>query len=833
MGEPDSKETVKRSKWEVDINDIRFPDVKSEISFADTSELKPLDEIVGQPRALEALDLGVGIRHQNYHIFAAGLTGTGKLELLQTALTDRLDGQAAPTDWVYVNNFQHADHPIAINLPAGDAVRFSRATRELVDKLMDALPRAFREEDFSREKERLRGEYRKRGEAIIKELDKFARERELTARQTPDGNILFIPLKENGEAMSPEEVEGIAPDRLQELEARTEELLQKAERAVESQRQMMTDLNSDVRGVAQKFAAHMIQPWFEELEKQFDSPKLHDWIQHFRHHVVDHLDRFQQADQAIEPHLRNRRNQKRFLEYDVNVLVDNSGQDRAPVVIENAPNYRNLFGSIERVVDRHGRLTANFTRIKAGSLLRANGGYLVFDLLDAIREPYVWKELKRTLKCGEIQIETYDPFAIFSTTSLKPEPIALNVKLVAVGPPLVYHLLCLYDDDFSRVFRVKADFDDEVRRGPDACELYGQFVRRLSDTEDTLPFSADAIAELVRLGARLSGHREKVSTEFTLLADIVREADFWTRKDGGDVVSAGMVRKASDQRIFRSDLVAEKIRELISEGTFLFNFKDRAIGQVNGLAVVNLGDYAFGRPTRISASVGVGNAGIVNIERESQLSGQTYDKGVLILEGYLRNHYAQEQPLALSASLAMEQSYGGIDGDSASAAELLTLLSGIADVPLRQDIAITGSVNQWGEVQAIGGVNEKIEGFFDACHEVGLTGSQGVCIPRSNLRHVVLRPDVVEAIEAGSFHIWAVSDIDQLIELLTGMTAGEVDQTGSFHAAVYSRTSEMLEALKERETQASRQLWVPGSPQLPEDPRPPMPQLETTGFAGH
>ena len=509
----------------------------------------------------------------------------------------------------------------------------------------------------------------------------------------------------------------------------------------------------------------------------------------------------------------------------MNVLVDNSSSEGPPVIIESAPNFKNILGTIERAVDRFGRVQTNFTRIKAGSLLQANGGVLVFDLMDALSEPLVWRELKRTLKAGASEIDVYDPMSMFTVSGIKPEPIPLDVKLVVAGTSLAYYLLALYDEDFSLLFRVKADFDTEVDRDQEAGLLYGRFVRRLSDTEELRPFTADGVAALVRFGARLAGDRSKLSTLFKDVADLVRESEYWARRVGSEQVTDEHVRTARERRVFRSNLVAEKIRELIREDTLLIHTSGKELGKINGLSVTNLGDYAFGRPSRITASVGIGAAGIVNVERESRLSGHTYDKGLLILEGYLRNTYAQRQPLTLSAAIAMEQSYGGIDGDSASVAELLVLLSAIADVPLRQDLAVTGSINQWGEVQAIGGVNEKVEGFFDVCQEAGLTGTQGVCIPKANVTNLVLRHDVLEAVEAGRFRIWAPERFDEAVELFTGVPAGSIDDPKTFHGKVYRRLTEMIEILRKKPVStAPRTLWVPELPDEPQpDPRPPLP----------
>ncbi|MGM0485748.1 MAG: Lon protease family protein, partial [Planctomycetota bacterium] len=520
--------------------------------------------------------------------------------------------------------------------------------------------------------------------------------------------------------------------------------------------------------------------------------------------------------------------EERLQEYRVNLLVDNSRQEGAPVVIEESPNYKNLFGTIEKVVDRFGKLVTDFSRIKAGSLLRANGGYLVVNLIDALIEPLVWKELKRTLKSGQLKIETYDPFALFSTSAMNPEPVPLDVKLVVLGNPLLYHLLHLYDEDFPNIFKVKAEFAGEMDREEESGRVLGRLASKLTQQESLLPVTGDGVAELVRAGCRLANDKEKLTAEFSRIADLAREAGYWARRDNAATIDASHVRQAIDEKVYRSDWIAAKIRELIRQGTLRIQIEGKAVGQVNGLAVANLGDYAFGRPSRVTASVGVGAAGVINIERESKLSGSSYDKGVLILDGYLRNQYASEHPLALSASIAMEQSYGMIDGDSASATELLCLLSVLGGVPMRQDIAVTGSVNQWGEVQAIGAVNEKVEGFFDVCREQGLTGKQGVCVPAANVRHLLLRRDVVAAIEKGDFHVWAIEHIDEGLELLGGIPSGRLDEEEAFHGRVDRRLRELAAAIKEQRAASLERefpVWEPAV-QGPSDPRPTLPGRE-------
>jgi ATP-dependent Lon protease len=469
-----------------------------------------------------------------------------------------------------------------------------------------------------------------------------------------------------------------------------------------------------------------------------------------------------------------------FSEYQVNVLVDNSETKGAPIIVETTPNYRNLFGTIERVVERSGIWKTDFLHIKAGSFLRANGGYLIFNALDALMEPWVWPALKRTLKNQVIEIQTYDPFYFFSTSALKPEPVDCNTKVILIGDAQIYYLLFGLDDDFKKIFKIKADFDSVMNKDNDKIQQYASFVRKICDEDKLRPFDRMGIAAVVEHGVRITGRQKKLSTRFHLIADLLREANYWAEKDGNDVVTEKHVDQAIDRKNYRVNLIEEKIQEMIDDGTILIDSDGKVVGQVNGLSVYNLGDYMFGKPSRITAKTSLGKAGIINIEREAEMSGPIHNKGVYILTGYLRGKYAQDKPITMSASLCFEQSYSGIEGDSASSTEIYALLSSISGLPLRQDIAVTGSVNQKGEVQPIGGVNEKIEGFFEVCKAKGLTGRQGVMIPHLNIDDLMLRKDVVEAVKGKEFHIYPVKTIDQGIEILTGVEAGDKSENGRF-----------------------------------------------------
>lgn len=802
----------------------------SQFGFATTRELSSLEEIIGQPRAERAFEIGVGLRQAGYHVFVSGVSGTGRMEMSQRVLKARAALEPAPRDWVYVNNFENSEEPRAISLPAGQGIRLQHDMTSLIARLMDELPKAFQREDFSHEKESLSKTYQQKGAEIFAELQKLAKERDFDVQQVSEGQVLFVPLKD-GEPITDEKAKDLTPEEVEKIERSQRELFAAVETVAQRQQEVERQLNADVRQVERTFATRLIDPLIKEIAERYGQAEISGWLKQLENHFIRNLDRFRKrADrmqtqvEAFMGEIPQADLQERFLEYQVNLIVDNSSQPQAPVIFEQAPNHRNLFGTIERVVDRFGRVVTNFTRIKAGSLLRANGGYLVLDLDDALQEPFVWKHLKRALKTGQASIEVYDPFEMFTVSALRPEPIPLDVKLVVLGQPLIYYLLFLYDDDFRELFKVKAEFDTEIPLKSEAASIYGRLVRKLSDSEGIPAFDAAAVAELLWVSARLVGDRRRLSGEFQRIVDLIRESAYWARAAVSDIVGAAHVRQAVREQIYRSNLLAEKIRDLMTDGTLAINLNEPRVASIHGLTVADLGDYSAGWPVRLTASVGVGSAGLINIERESRLSGRTFDKGMLILEGYLRNQYAREQPLSISASLALEQSYGGVDGDSASVAELLCLLSSIAQTPLRQDIAITGSINQLGEVQAIGAVTEKVEGFFDVCHQFGLSGKQGVAIPASNIKHLVPREDVCQAIAAHQFHVWPLRHIDDAITLMTGLPAGHPEDESTFHGRVALQLKKMAQALKDFQSpgiQGPRALSVEPEPSA--DPRPPMP----------
>jgi lon-related putative ATP-dependent protease len=768
-------------------------------SFGTTSEVTDREDFAGQERAQAALELGLGVTGGGYNIFVSGLGGAEKLQALQQWVARRVASSATPGDWVYVHNFKHPEAPCAIYLQPGQGSRLKARMHNLVKTLKDELPKAFRQEAFDREKRQLREKYQRRAQELNNAFEKLAREKGFLLQGGPGGQIFFVPLIDGKPMQNPEEFSRLDPAQQQEISRRQQELAPELERFGRQQGEVMREMEADIRSVERRFCEKLLTPLIGEIEKEIENKKVSTYLAGVKENILNNLDDFKEAERpaAMMPFAPVApRERDGFLDYEVNVVVDNAETRGAPVLVETSPTYLNLFGTIERVVDRFGRIVANFTRIRSGSLLRAHGGYLIFSLEDAITEPAVWKVLKRTLKSGCIELETYEPFALFSTSGLKPEPVKIDTKVVVAGSPFSYHLLYMWDEEFREIFKVRADFRRVMELEQNHLLTYVQWIAKVCREEELPHLDRAAVERVIEFGARQAGDREKILASYPEVADLVREAAFWGRKDKGQVVSARHVEKAIESRVFRSNRIEEEIRELIAKGTILIDIDGKKIGQVNGLSVLELGGYAFGRPSRVTASVSMGQAGIVNIERESRLSGSIHDKGVLILAGYLRNRYGQDKPLTISASICFEQSYSGVEGDSASTTELYALLSCLSNIPLRQDIAVTGSVNQWGEVQAIGGANEKIEGFFAVCRVKGLTGNQGVMIPEANLRNLILRPDVIEAVRQGKFHIYPIRVIDEGIELLTGVCAGTAEEEGTVNGAVSRRLGELAQGLK-------------------------------------
>ena len=795
-GTPQTKAAASPRELSADAASFVVP--PADLAFTTTAEVAVTPDWLGQERALAALELGLGVGHAGFNIYVSGLGGTHREQTLAALLADLTRQSPRPGDRVLVQDFQNHDRPRAFYLPTGQGKQLRHDMQELVDDLKQLLPETFRKETFEEEKEQLSERYGHEGEEIAKQLQQRAAEKGFVVQFNPQGGILFVPLKE-GRPMEPAEFEKLGEAEQEDLRRRERELSRDVKAMLRRQQALGRRLSREVRDAERRVAADVIAPLIEEISQRYQSAEVRQYLDEVREHMLDHLDAFreQQAPAVPFPFAGMfAAAADGLLDYDVNVLVDNSATSGAPVIVESSPTYKNLFGAVERMVDPSGKLVSNFTRIKAGSLLRGHGGCVIINVLDALSEPLVWRSLKHCLKSEELEIEAYDPFALFATTTLKPEPMRISTRVVLTGPADIFQLLYFLDEEFREIFKIRADFGSEV----DAAGARRSFVTqvaRIARDEQLPAFRSAAVARLMEFGARSVGDRRKLPSQWGELADVMREATFWCRKAGGDQVDDPHVRQALEQRVFRLNRVEEKLREFIRDGVLLVDVDGRKVGQVNGLAVANIGGYEFGRPARVTAAVAMGTHGIINVEREAQLSGHTHDKGVLIITGYLRRTYAQDFPLSLTASLCFEQSYSGIDGDSASSTELFAILSGLSGVPLRQDLAVTGSVNQWGEIQPIGGINEKVEGFFATCRVVGLTGHQGVVMPAQNIDGLVLRPEVVEAIRSKQFHLYPIRTIDEGLEVLTGVQAGAVGEEGTIHYLAAQQLRHLAESLRQ------------------------------------
>ena len=791
-------------------------------------EATQAEDLLGQHRALDAIRLAIGIDAPGYNVFVAGLRSRHERESVLRLLAAKAATIPTPGDWVYVNNFRSPEAPKAIYLHAGQGRELMRRMNELVSFVIEQLPKAFRHEDFDQERTALRDKYNKRAQELFSSLEQKARERGFAIQSTPTGQIIFIPLIGGKMPESPEMLARAMAETSEEERTRLAQVQSELQGELGSlllkQQEMMRELIEDIRSIERAFAARLIMPAIEDLKRHFNNPAVTTYLGEVAEHMLSHLDRFREAAEPRPAEGMPRLGPDdgaRWFEYQINVLVDNSATEGAPIVSEDAPNYRNLFGTIERWIDPFGRGGTNFTRIIGGSFLKSHGGFLVFDLEDAIVEPGVWTALKRSLKSGRMTLETWEPIPFFSMSGLRPEPIEVRTKVVVLGGPYLYNLLYFYDADFADLFKVKSEMRPAVDADRAAAMHYAARVGAVVRRENLSAFTGEALERVVEFGMRMTGDRTQVLAMMEPIDDLVRESAFFARSDGAARVDSAHVEKALAERILRLNFIEEEIRRLIARGTLVVHITGASVGQINGLAVIDVGGYAFGRPSRVTATVALGQAGVINIEREARLSGSTYDKGIMILSGYLPNRFGQKHPLAMTASICFEQSYSGIDGDSASSTELYALLSALSGVPIRQDLAVTGSVDQYGSVQAIGGVNEKIEGFYRVCKAVGLSGTQGVLVPRANVPNLMLDPETVAAAARGEFHIYPVDNIDQGIEMLTGVRAGTAEEPGTINYLAADRLRRMADVLRDRTTPETRVIQEPYAP--PSKPGPPGP----------
>lgn len=776
----------------------------AQFDFETTEELKDIDQIIGQERAVSAVRFGIGIQRDGYNLFALGPSGTGKRTTIMRFLKQRASEEPVPSDWCYVNSFEDDHKPQALQLPAGLGSELRDDMEQLVEELRTAIPAAFESEDYQTRRQELQEEFKEKQEEAITLIQEEAEKRGVALIRTPVG-LAFAPVKD-GEVVSPDEFQNLSEDRQAEVKEDIAELQEKLQETMRQARHWERDARDRLKELDRQVAMFAVGHRIDELkEKYADLADVVAYLEAVQKDVVENVDDFrrsgQEGEQAAMMGLPMQRvREAKFRRYQVNVLVDHSQSEGAPVIYEEHPAYNNLVGRIEHMAQM-GALVTDFNLIKPGALHRANGGYLVLDARDLLMQPYAWNALKRVLRAQEVRIESLSQaLSLVSTVSLEPEPIPIEVKVVLIGERLLYYLLYDLDPDFGELFKVEADFSSEMPRSGENQQLYARLIATMVRREGLRPFDREAVARAIDRSSRLVGDSEKLSTHLLSIADLLNEADYWASENGNHAVTADDVQHAIDAQIHRADRLRERVQERIERGVILIDTEGAHEGQVNGLSVIALGDYAFGRPSRITARVRLGKGEVVDIEREVELGGPLHSKGVMILSGFLGARYAQDHPLSLSASLVFEQSYAGVEGDSASLAELCALLSALSEVPIKQSLAVTGSVNQHGQVQPIGGVNEKVEGFFDVCKARGLTGDQGVLIPQANVEHLMLRSDVVEAVEQGQFAVYPVETVDEALELLTGVEAGERDEEGNFPAgSVNQRVEARLIELAEKQ----------------------------------
>jgi lon-related putative ATP-dependent protease len=769
-----------------------------------TAELQPLDEIIGQDRALKALDFGLNIKEAGFNIYASGVHGTGRKAAVEKFLNELARTKPRGNDWIYVNNFKNPYEPNAIQLPPGMGREFRDDMAAFIAEAKRVIPKIFESEDYVNRRDAALQSLETEKAKLFAQIDASAKEKGFVIQPGPQG-LLTIPLKD-GTPLEQETFLALPEEEQRVYQKKREELTVEMRNTFRQLRDLDQRGTETIEQLNREVALSAMGRRVASLkDKYVKVDEILTFIDAVQTEMVENLPQFMGEVQQpqVPPQFQNPLiKELMFRKYEVNVIVDNSGNSGAPVVFEQNPTYQNLFGKLEKEFS-YGVVTTDFSMIRPGSIHKANGGFLVLPVEDLFRNPFSWDGLKTALKTGKVAIEEPgERMGFITTKSIKPESIPLDLKVVLIGTPMINQILYTQDPDFSELFKVKADFDATMNRNEENVRKYSAFVCTLCKKYQLKHLDRTAVAKVVEYGSRLADDQKKLTTRFSLLADVIREASYYATQEGAEMIAEKHILKAIDERTYRSSLIQEKIQEYIKRGVFLIDTEGENVGQVNGLSVISLGDIEFGRPSRVTASIGVGRGGIMDIEREASMGGPSHTKGVLILSGYLANKFAQDKPLSLSARLVFEQSYEGVDGDSASSTELYAILSALSGLPLKQYIAVTGSVNQKGEVQAIGGVNQKLEGFFEVCKAKGLTGNQGAMIPASNVQNLMLKEEIVEAAKAGTFRIYPVKTIDEGIEVLTGIKAGERQPDGTFKEGtvnylVDKRLREMAETFRE------------------------------------
>jgi lon-related putative ATP-dependent protease len=780
--------------------------------FDCTDELVPRSEFIGQARAIRSLQFGLGVGRPGYNIFVTGLTGTGKstaiFEHIEKAIEQQRTGDRIkpPDDWCYVYNFDDPDRPNAIRLPPGFGKRLRDDLERLLTSIRTDLTNAFTSDEYGQQRKEVLEEGQKRAQPLIQEVEKKAEEAGFMLRLTPAG-VTLIPLTE-GRPMTPDEFAALDSAHRHEIEDRQKPISESVDQVREKLRAIEIEVNDKLRELDRRIAEWVLKGLFDTVAREYaDIPAVEGFLGKLREFTLASADLLRREPEAPVPTaaggppITPASLVDPTAAFRCNVFVDNSSAKGPPIVVEPNPSWTNLFGRIDRRAF-FGTYISDHTMLKPGSVHQANGGYLILNLVDIMAKPGAWDGLKRVVRTREVRLEDpMEQYGLLTPQTLRPEPIPVDVKLVITGDPSAYFVLSAYDEEFWEMFKVKADFDYQIERSRENVLAYAGFICACAEREGLRHFERDAVAEVVAHSSRLVDDQEKLSARFGRLRDLIVEADYWAGSEGAKRVAASHVERAINERVYRLNMIEERIREMIARGVIIVDVGGEVVGQVNGLAVLDFGDFAFGRPSRITARTFLGQRGVTSIDRESQLSGKIHDKGVLILSGYIGWKYAQDKPLSLSATISFEQGYDAVEGDSASLGELCAILSSLAEAPIRQDLAMTGSVSQKGEVQPIGGINQKIEGFHDVCRTIGFTGKQGVVMPARNRHNLMLRKDVLESVRSGEFHVYAVETVDQAIEQLTGVPAGVRGEDGTYpegsiNALINARLKEMGEAMR-------------------------------------
>jgi len=785
----------------LDPEKLRLKIDPQDLGFQRLSQLETEERpLVAQERAIQALTFGLRMEHPDFNIYVAGINETGLSELARSYVEEvAKDRHPLPSDWCYVHNFRNPDTPTAVELNKGKGREFRKDMADLLDELMLHIPKVFEADTYVSQKEEVIKAFNEDRKRVFQELDKKVRENGFIL-QSDQSVMMVVPAKEDGTPLTPEDLSKMSQEERKELKAKSEEFHKDMADAMrhihhleQSVRQRLKELDQDVAG-------QTIDTLLEPLKKKYESYKiLRDYFADIKEDVIQHMDDFRpKSESAPALPFPFPGAGPSFTRYEVNMLVDNSEIKGAPVIIESNPSYPNLFGVVERKA-QFGALFTDFTMIKPGSIHRANGGYLLIKALDLLKWPFSYEALKRALRNRKIEIE--DPaeqFGLFTTKALKPKPIPLRIKIVLMGNPFIYQLLYNYDEDFRELFKVKAHLDVHVDRNEERLDQFMRSTKALIERENLRDLHMSGVASLIEFSSELAGSQEKLSLKISDIADLLREADFWAGSENSELIEGRHIQKAMDEKTYRCNLYEDHLHEMLKKDILKVATTGKTVGQVNGLSIYDLGDYVFGRPSRITVNIALGKEGVVNLEREADLSGNIHTKGVMILAGYLRACFAADCPLSLNASICFEQSYGMVEGDSASGAELFALLSALSDVPIDQGIAVTGAVSQKGEILPVGGVTRKIEGFFDLCEAKNFTGRQGVIIPEANVKDLMLKPKVIDAVKQGKFHIWAISKVEEGLEILTGQPAGELGPDGCYpEGSVFAKVKDRLRKLAE------------------------------------